>query len=287
MIIGIKHLTPLRVHLCPFILAVLTYYASILLYSLRWMFVLRGLGREVKFKDALYGVLIGLSVNAVTPTSRAGGELARAVWLKLRTGISITEALVSMIYERLLEGFPVSILLIATVILFPIHRFLTALFTFLILFAISMFLMKYETIINVLSKRISKIRESREKLIILRKYKTANLIGICTSSIVWLLDICRFKLLALSLSYPISWKIALLLSVSNLILSLISLTPGGVGIVEGGLMGLLVILGFPKWFSLSITILERFISLILGPITGAIIIFLNGGLKLWKVLRSP
>ncbi|CAB50157.1 lysylphosphatidylglycerol synthase transmembrane domain-containing protein [Pyrococcus abyssi] len=285
MIVGLKQIELVNVRLIPFILAVITYYLSVFLFAIRWKYVLKGLGYEVKLLDSLIGVLIGLSINAITPMSRAGGEMARALWIKLKSGVSITEAIASMIYERILEGFPVAGLLLSAILLIPIHRRASETLAFIIILGLMVFILRYEEIIELLSKRIEKIKECKDRLIMLRKNFQINIIAISTSSAVWMLDILRFKLLGLAINLSFPWKMTLVLSISNLILSVISVTPGGVGIVEGGLIGIMLILGYPKEVALSLTILERFISLILGPGTGAVVLSMNGGLKLWKALK--
>jgi hypothetical protein len=106
------------------------------------------------------------------------------------------------------------------------------------------------------------------------------------SSIVWILDILRLKLIALALGWNPSVSFLAIVSFVNLIFGLMAFTPGGVGIVEGGLIGTLTYFGVPSALAISITLLERFISYVLSSMVGFMTLVYSGGAEIWRALKS-
>lgn len=100
--------------------------------------------------------------------------------------------------------------------------------------------------------------------------------------IFWILDIIRLKLIALSLSLPLSLHFLATVSILYLLLGSLPITPGGLGIVEGGLISVLLYLGLPLASASSFVFLERFISFGLSSVIGFLYLFHYGGFKIWK-----
>jgi uncharacterized protein (TIRG00374 family) len=75
----------------------------------------------------------------------------------------------------------------------------------------------------------------------------------------WLLEIARFYLVTQALDLDISFGIVMFAALANAMLSTIP-TPGGFGFVEGGLTGLLVLLGVDDTNALTLTVVDRSIS---------------------------
>ncbi|WP_297055076.1 flippase-like domain-containing protein, partial [Thermosulfurimonas sp.] len=119
----------------------------------------------------------------------------------------------------------------------------------------------------------------------LQKKTRLNLAAVGLSSLVWALDILRLKLIALVFGWHPSLTLVAVISLANLVFGLLAFTPGGVGIVEGGLTGVLLYLGVPLPLSLSVTLLERFISYGLSTVVGFMVLATSGGMEIWKALR--
>jgi len=75
-------------------------------------------------------------------------------------------------------------------------------------------------------------------------------------------------------------------SVLYLILGCLPITPGGLGIVEGGLVSLLLYFGLPLASAGSFVFLERFVSYGLSSLIGFLYLFYYGGFKIWKDTKS-
>ena len=75
----------------------------------------------------------------------------------------------------------------------------------------------------------------------------------------WLLEIARFYLVTQALGLDIGFGLVMFAALANAMLSTIP-TPGGFGFVEGGLTGLLILLGVDDTNALTLTVVDRSIS---------------------------
>jgi hypothetical protein len=266
-------------------IALSLYYLSTLIYALRWKLVLRGLGRDMPLLELLKITLSSIFINNITPISRGGGEVLRITWISRKYKIPMTLSTVSIIYERIMEAVPITILLLLGITYFASH---TMYFALLAIFIMMFLWLKWEMFIR-LSVKIFNANLTTEELagiISLKKNFFMNVIVIGLSSIVWILDILRLKLIALALGWNPSVSFLAIVSFVNLIFGLMAFTPGGVGIVEGGLIGTLTYFGVPSALAISITLLERFISYVLSSMVGFMTLVYSGGAEIWRALKS-
>ena len=75
----------------------------------------------------------------------------------------------------------------------------------------------------------------------------------------WLLEIARFYFVSQALDLDIGFGVVMFAALANAMLSTIP-TPGGFGFVEGGLTGLLILLGVDGTNALTLTVVDRSIS---------------------------
>ncbi len=75
----------------------------------------------------------------------------------------------------------------------------------------------------------------------------------------WMLEIARFYFVSQALDLDIGFGVVMFAALANAMLTTIP-TPGGFGFVEGGLTGLLVLLGTGDTDALSLTVVDRSIS---------------------------
>jgi len=268
------------------LLAVGTYYLSVLIYSLRWKLVLKGMGRNISYWELVKAVLASIFMNNITPLSRSGGEALRVVWISKKANVPAGLSTVSIIYERLLEAVPVLILMLLGLAYFSSETI--DVLVILGVIVVSLIWIKWETFVsfslrifktNLTYDELSKIRE-------LKKQHSLNLLGILLSSAVWILDVLRLKLIALTLGLRVSFVLLIVISIANLLFGMIAVTPGGVGIIEGGLVGTMTFFGIPTLLAVSMTLLERFVSYVLSTAVGFIVLVGSGGSEIWKALRS-
>lgn len=79
------------------------------------------------------------------------------------------------------------------------------------------------------------------------------------SVLVWLCEAGRLYLVARSLNVPMELLLVLFISLAGSLLTTIPFTPGGLGIVEAGMTGLLM-MAVPKEMALTVVLLDRSIS---------------------------
>ena len=266
-------------------LAFLTYYISVVLYAVRWKLVLRGMGKDAPLFELVKAILASIFMNNITPLSRSGGELLRMAWVSKRARIPTGVSAVSIVYERILETIPVFILFMAGVTYFSEESML---FLLVGILGVGLLWFKWEAFVRF-SLRVFKTDVSDEELsaiLALKNQHNTNILGIGLSSLVWLLDVARLKLIALAFGLNLGWTFIALVSIANLIFGLVAFTPGGIGIIEGGLIGTLTYFGIPGPFAVSITLLERFVSYVVSTIVGFLVLLASGGVEIWKALKS-
>lgn len=266
-------------------IALALYYLSTIIYALRWKIILNGMGENVPLMDLLKVILSSIFVNNITPISRGGGEILRVTWVSKKYRIPLILSTVSVLYERMMEAFPVTILLFLGITYFARH---TIYFALLAIFVMILIWLNWEELIK-LSVKIIKVKLTAEELmniISLKRKFSLNILVVGLSSAVWFLDMLRLKLIALAFGWNPSIGFLAIVSLANLIFGLMAFTPGGIGIVEGGLIGTLTYFGIPPTLAVSITLIERFISYVLSSIVGFITLIVSGGTEIWKALKS-
>jgi glycosyltransferase 2 family protein len=267
-----------------FFLAFLAYLLSVYLFAVRWQKVLNSIDYELKAVDLVPVIFGGIFANNLTPASRAGGEPLRIFWINKKFGINYTDGFISILFERLVEAIPISVLLIYVVYSFPsleikflpVRNSLTLNSTYLLLLGLFVAGLALWYFREKLSSPLNRVKMHWRKL---RKSFTAVLL---LSSGVWVLDVIRLKLIALALDLPLSLHLIATVSILYLVLGSLPITPGGLGIVEGGLISILLYFGLPLASASSFVFLERVISLGLSSVIGFFYLFYYGGFKIWK-----
>lgn len=275
-----------RVSVLYLLLAIFVYYFSVLIYALRWKLVLRGMGKDVPFPELVKSILASIFMNNITPMSRSGGEVLRIAWISRRGKVPVGLSTMSVVYERILETIPVFVLFLVGMLYFSsMPGFLFVLGVI----GIALVWIRWEDFVRI-SLRVFKASvsdEEMERIVSLRRCHNITLWGILLSSAIWILDVVRLKLITLAFGLHLSLSILVVVSIANLILGLVALTPGGVGIIEGGLVGTLTHFGLPLAMAVSVTLLERFVSYVLSTVVGFVVLVTSGGREVWRALKSP
>ncbi|NJE55151.1 lysylphosphatidylglycerol synthase transmembrane domain-containing protein [Thermococcus sp. 21S9] len=268
-----------------FLLAIATYYVSVFLFAIRWKYVLKGTGVDVPLLELFKANLAGLFMNNITPMSRGGGELLRMVWVSKLQGVPMGVSAVTIVYERILESIPVMVMVGIGFLYFTTSE---ALVLIPLLVGLVLIWFRWERFIELTLRlfRVDLSEKDMERIIALRRCSNANVVGIGASSLVWILDVMRLKLITLAFGLSVSVPVLVFVSVVNLILGIAAFTPGGIGVVEGGLVGTLTYVGLPPTLAVSVVVLERFISYVLGSLSGLMVLLTSGGREVWRALKS-
>ncbi|NOZ82708.1 MAG: flippase-like domain-containing protein [Euryarchaeota archaeon] len=240
--------------------ALLTYLLSVYLFAVRWRAVLGVLGYRVRARS-LVPVLFGaMSMNNFTPASRVGGEPLRVLWLRERFGVSMRHALISIVYERLVEAVPVAVLAALTLCWLLPARGLA--FAFLAMLA---------GCTAIVAHRLG-----------LGRLRGAFAPTLTLSSAVWVLDVLRLKLVTLAFGLHLPLAAIGLLSLLYLVLGALPLTPGGLGVADGGVVSALTLFNVPAGAALGVVAVERLISYVLSSAIGMIALMYYGGARAWR-----
>ena len=113
----------------------------------------------------------------------------------------------------------------------------------------------------------------RFQLTTLRSFRGRDLpLQILLGIIGWLLEIGRFYFVAQGLDIEVGFGIVMFAALANAMLTTIP-TPGGFGFVEGGLTGLLILVGIDDTNALSLTVVDRSISWLSVIVFGGLVFF--------------
>lgn len=272
-----------------------SYYFGFYIRGLRWRIMLSNADildesttpLPSTFKCAKY-VFIGWFANAITWFRL--GDAYRAYSLTSDYGYSFPKTIGTVVSERILDVAMVFILLIiASITLYKgAESDLLTLFigmsTLLASIAILSFIgMKRfgVKIAKLLPRRLASpyLRFHAGTIDSLDRIPTL----LTLSFISWLTEIGRLYFVVQSLEITtIVFPLIVFVTLANAILTTIPLTPGGLGIVEPGIIGLLT-LNIPASVAISIALLDRSISYVSIVVFGALLFVIQ---KIWSANSS-
>jgi len=234
-------------------LAVLVYFGSAFLYALREYVAIRGFGKHADYWEIL------------------------KAYLNQRNRVPKSTVTAAIIYERATEGPIIGVL----AILAAASYHFTWLTTLLVVLAVigGLALMARSDILLRAVERLKLLENG------LRFGPTAAIVTLLSSTI-WAIDVVRILLELNAVRAATGIATALTVSVANVLLGVMGITPGGVGIVEGGLIGTLVGLGFTVSDAAKFVAIERGIALVLASVVGFFVMSIYGGKEAWRLLRS-
>lgn len=266
------------------LLAVLVYLLSVYLFSVRWQQVLLCIGYNLKATSLVPVYFGAVFINNITPGGNmATGESFRILWANKRFGISYTNAFKTVFFERLVEAIPVLSLSFYILYSFPSLKIkfipsIDSLTLSSIHLLLLIFLAVSVTIWFFRAKFSSFVINVKKNWI---QFKSSFIPVLFLSCGVWILDVIRLKLVALALNIDLSLNLIITISILSFLLGALPLTPGGIGIVEGGLISLLLYLGLPLGPAGSFVFLERLISYGISSLIGFLYLSYYGGFKIW------
>ena len=272
-----------------FVAAIGVNYFGLFFLSSSWFILLQSLGFKTSILEAVQISFVGLFVVWMLPFP-SGFEIVRAYLVREKEGGNLGKAVSSVIVSKVYYfiSFGLMISLAAFIVKFvygsniPIRQefiWFAVLFAFsnLITFAIILtprIMMKInECSPNWLKNRIQKmiystnfgfnsfdefVYQIQDSLKTLRKKPLENIISLLLVGFHWSTGAITAYMVAISLNQPINfWVIVLIYAVIEFIQQLNLLIPGGLGIVDAGLAGALVVVGVPLGVAGAISLLTR------------------------------
>lgn len=277
------------------LLAVLTYLLGLLFWSFRWRLTLSTSGYRVPIRSIYVIILGGIFINNITPFTYAGGDpISRAYILKRTQNVPYSSGFATILSEYIMD-LPVYVSLL-------IFGFLISLKQLDLWYGILVFLIWLSFLIgwsvfffHVLSsatgaKRIARLTSKLAK-VFHRRVKEAGLersikrfyrsseqiirnrgtifgITVLTISII-ALAISRLYFIFQAFDYTPSLPMLFFALTLPALVGLIPVLPGGLGTVDATILSVFLLFGVPFQVAISVTLIERAITLVFSTIVGA------------------
>lgn len=286
-----------------FCLAIILYLFSIPLAVLSWNALLKAFRSGVPVYQLVPILMAGVFTNNITPMSRAGGEIVRVYGIHEKFRLPYSIAFLSVALSKLTELIPLALLGTIGVFaliqerIFAWHQF--RYMAVVICFAIGIIVLcirekrrlriLWQKVLGYLIRREQKHSEnylSVDEITAAIKQKRALSESLLFSLLLWVLATIRLMILAYALGIEMSFTIAAAATVWCILVGLVAFTPGGIGLVEGGLAASLILMGIPSSEAFALAILERSISYFLATAIGFVCFFALGGRQFLAKTKS-
>src|SRR5438270_1945372 len=249
-------------------LAFIAFYFSFVVRAVRWEVLLRNTGEQTHFGELFHIVILAWFANCVLPAKM--GDFYRAYLLRQQTDVSGSKGLGTIFSERALDFLVLmSLLVVSGLISFRAsvpERFLPA---FVVGLAIAGGLIGGLLVIRYSEGRLSRYlperlreRATRFKHGLLSAFagRLPFLLGLTV--LVWLAESTRLYLVVQALPLHLSLSLAQIVFIALVasLLTTIPALPGGLVLVEGGIIAVLVFFGLTASQAFTVAILDRLIS---------------------------
>jgi glycosyltransferase 2 family protein len=283
------------------------YYLGFPLRGWRWTRLLRGAGYKVKVKDGTEILFLSWLVNCIVPAKL--GDLYRAYLLKLNSPVSATRTLGTVFMERILDLIAVAALgVLAGYWHFRDHLnnlpaaaqvSLTVGVVVVVLLIVALVVMRSfgRKVIGLLPlpHRVTEFYDRFEEGVFGSVgARGMPLLGLMTG-LIWLTEALRLYLVVRALAFTgvdLGFSGALFVALIGSLLTAVPFTPGGIGLVEGGMIGVLTgAFGLSTPHAAAIVLVDRAISVFSIVVLGSIAYMLSskprgGGMDV-EELRPP
>src|SRR6202171_411691 len=243
-----------QTNLLLYALAFAAFYFSFVIRTLRWEILLRNTGEDNRFGELFHIIILAWFANCVLPAKM--GDFYRAYLLRRQTDISGSKGLGTIFSERALDFLVLmSLLVISGLISFRATvpgRFVPA-------FIVSRY--TEARLSRFLPERLRE-RATRFKHGLLSAFAGRLPLLLGLTVLVWMAESARLFLVVQALPLHISLSLAQIMFIALVasLLTTIPALPGGLVLVEGGIIAVLVFFGLTASQALSVAILDRLIS---------------------------
>ena len=251
-------------------LGLLLYYTTFPFRGLRWRILLTnaGVAREAPLPTlwaASRLILLGWMVSAVSWFRM--GDAFRAYAYTLESGATLPRSVGTVVAERVLDVVTIFLLLLAGFLLLYVDGELRPSKTFLVvalgLLILAGLLLPTMHLLRVplakrLPRRIQGVYHSFHEGTMgsFRQLPLVALLGL----LAWLAEVARLYFVVQAAGVSVGIGLIMFVTIANALLSAVPLTPGGLGIVETGIVGLLTLALPEHEDAVSVALLDRSIS---------------------------
>jgi len=256
--------TLIQLNLAYFFIFVGFFSLGLFIRTLRWHLLMQSITKKISFKENTLYYLSGLSM--VLSPGRVG-EIIRSPFLKRDHGIPISKSVAVVFIERLYELLAIAVIIGFAIFFSDIPKIFVV-FPLIIVFGIIITLVKKEFFLRVLNRlhNIKYIKnfipdpnESFNIIFLLLRPKFF-LKGITNSFSIAILEAIGVFYLLQSLNFNFDFLTLTAIFHTSTFIAATSMIPAGIGIWEGGFLGLLVSYDVPEDIAVSATLLIRIIA---------------------------
>ena len=251
---------------------------ALVVMAFRWRLLLRSMGSGASLWDALLAYSAGVCVCNITPARTLGGDACRAALIRRPGGVPPVKAIAaSVVYDRMTDaaGFLMLGVLAAPTLMPTLPRW-----TLLALLAL-VASVATPPVYRRLAARIARWHPA----LIGRAIGASLAAAVGCSLVIWSLDITRLILVGRAFGVRFVPGQAAAVALLRLGSGLVPV-PGGIGVVDGALVGAFVWLGLPASSAAALAIVERAIVFGWSTALGAAALLLRGGSGALRKARS-
>ena len=272
-----------QVNVLIYALAFAAFYFSFVVRTVRWEILLRNTGESNRFGELFHIVILAWFANCVLPAKM--GDFYRAYLLRQQTDVSGSKGLGTIFSERALDFLVLmSLLVISGLISFRAtvpERFVPA---FIVGLLIAVGLIAGLLVVRYSEGRLSQYlperlreRAARFKHGLLSAFAGRLPLLLGLTVLVWMAESTRLFLVVQALPLHISLSLAQIMFIALVasLLTTIPALPGGLVLVEGGIIAVLVFFGLNASQALSVAILDRLISYWSLIVAGLVVFLLS------------
>ena len=252
------------------VLTVLNY----LLRFYKWDYYLSRLHIDVPKKESAIVFLSGLSMS-VTPGKL--GEILKSYLLNKMSGISITRTAPIVFAERLTDVIGLVILSSLGAVVFQHGEFVLGLIMLIVSVivvvvqskSLSLRLIAFGEKLPLVSNFAHHFHDLYQSAFVLLRLQTLC-IAIVISVISWFFECVAMWYVLRGFNFDISILSATFVFAFSSLAGAVSMFPGGLGIAEGSITGLLLTMGAPKAIGVASALIIRFCTLWFGVLVGIV-----------------
>ncbi len=270
-------------------LAFVVYYLTFPVRAFRWRYILAKVGTRVRFVDALEILYLSWFVNCLVPAKL--GDLYRAYLLKALNGASASRTVGTIFIERIADIIVIFGLALAAGYWSFRGRSMPGVDVIFILgFVVAVILIGAVIALRFQGHRVARYLPVRLAELWRRFHEgstgalTASalpVIGVSTVSI-WVLEGARLYFVIRALDLPdvgLGISASIFVALVAALLTAMPLTPAGIGFVEAGIAGALLIYGVSPESAAAVALTDRAISILSVILFGGILYLFSGKVR--------
>lgn len=288
-------------------LAFLSYYAGFPLRGWRWTKLLKGAGYKIRVRDGTEIIFLSWLVNCVVPAKL--GDLYRAYLLKLNSPASATRTLGTVFMERILDLIAIAALGVAAGYwrfrgnLNELPQAVQVIFALGVVVVV--ILIVALVVMRSFGRRVIALLPLPHRIVDLYErfeegvfgsvgLRGLPLLGLLTITI-WASEALRLYLVVRALGFAdtdLGFSGAMFVALIGSLLTAVPFTPAGLGLVEGGMLAVLItVFNASRPHAAAIVLVDRAISVFTVVILGAIAYMVSskprgGGMKVEEIGSS-